>query len=85
MSCAMSAGRWESALTTKPELHCLVARPLKSGGIGRSRRVKLSTAFLAMRAGWHVVGPDPQDEADLAKWEREQQPCNPFNVPRVQP
>ena len=69
-------------MTTKPDLHCIIARPLKGGGIGRSRRVKLSTAYLAMKAGWHVIGPDPDDEAALATWEREQQP-GPFNQPRV--
>lgn len=65
---------------TKPSVRCLIARPLKNGGVGKSRLVSLSTAYLALRAGWPVVGPDPQDMQDLAKWERENQP---FNAPRA--
>ena len=67
--------------TDRPVVKCLIARPLKNGGIGKSRLVKLSTAYLALKAGWPVVGPDPQDMNDLAKWERENQA--PFNQPRV--
>jgi hypothetical protein len=53
-------------------VRCIIARPLKNGGIGKSRLVGLSTAFLALKAGFHVVGPDPDDLAALALWEREQ-------------
>jgi hypothetical protein len=67
-------------MADRPTIRCLIARPLRSGGIGRSRLVSLSTAYLALRAGWHVVGPDPDDVAALAKWAREQEP---FNKPRV--
>jgi hypothetical protein len=66
--------------TTKPAVKCLIARPLSNGGIGKSRLVTLGTAYLALRAGFHVVGPDPEDLAALAKWEREQYP---FNHPRT--
>ena len=59
-------------MTERPPIRCLIARPLANGGIGRSRIVRLSTALLALHAGYHVVGPDPQDLEDLAKWEREQ-------------
>lgn len=64
----------------KPSVRCLIARPLSNGGIGKSRLVSLSTAFLALKAGFYVVGPDPDDLAALAQWEREQRP---FNQPRV--
>jgi hypothetical protein len=69
-------------MTTRPVVKCLIARPLKNGGIGKSRLVSLSTAYLALKANFHVVGPDPDDLAALAKWEREQQP---FNAPRIGP
>lgn len=59
-------------MTERPPIRCLIARPLANGGIGRSRIVRLSTAWLALKAGYHVVGPDPDDIAALAKWEREQ-------------
>ena len=69
-------------MTDRPEIRCLIARPLANGHIGRSRIVTLSTAFLALRAGFYVVGPDPDDMDKLAKWEREQ---TPFNGPRLEP
>jgi hypothetical protein len=56
----------------RPCVRCLIARPLSNGGIGKSRMVRLSTAYLAMQAGFWVVGPDPQDLDDLAAWERRQ-------------
>lgn len=68
-------------MTIKPVVKCLIARPLNGGGFGKSRLVSLSTAYLAMRAGWPVVGPDPDDVAALATWEREQEPG--FNQPRM--
>lgn len=64
----------------RPSIRCLIARPLNNGGYGRSRLVSLSTAYLALRAGYAVVGPDPDDLEALAKWEREQ--TQPFNQPR---
>lgn len=66
----------------RPVVKCLIARPLKNGGIGKSRLVSLSTAYLALRAGFHVVGPDPQDVEDLATWDRINAP---FNQPRIGP
>lgn len=65
----------------RPVVRCLIARPLKNGGIGKSRMVRLSTALLAMRAGFYVVGPDPDDVAALAAWERTHMPI--FNRPRM--
>jgi hypothetical protein len=38
--------------------------------------VSLSTAWLALKASYLVVGPDPDDVAALAAWEREQQFVN---------
>jgi hypothetical protein len=64
----------------RPTVRCLIARPLQNGGMGRSRLVCLSTAYLALKAGFYVVGPDPDDLADLAKWERDQAQ---FNSPRL--
>lgn len=61
-------------MTPRPQVRCLIARPLKRGGYGRSRLVSLSTAYLALKAGFVVLGPDPEDLEALAKWEREQQP-----------
>jgi hypothetical protein len=71
------------SIEPRPVVRCIIARPLSNGGIGKSRIVRLSTALLAMKAGFHVVGPDPEDVADLATWER--QHCTPFNTPRTQP
>ncbi len=69
------------SIDPRPAVRCLIARPLKHGGIGRSRLVQLSTALLALRAGFHVVGPDPQDLEALATWERAH--TVPFNPPKV--
>jgi hypothetical protein len=68
------------SIDARPVVRCLIARPLQNGGIGKSRIVRLSTAFLAMKAGFHVVGPDPDDMAALEAWEREH--SGPFNPPR---
>jgi hypothetical protein len=65
--------------TTRPVVRCLIARPLENGGIGKSRIVPISTALLAMKAGFYVVGPDPDDVKALAAWDREHAP---FNQPR---
>lgn len=67
-------------MATKPQVKCLIARPLSNGKIGKSRIVSLGTAYLALKAGFHVVGPDPEDLAALAKWEREQF-TNPPRMP----
>lgn len=64
-------------MSERPVLRCLVAKLLPNGRMGKTRIVSLGAAFLAMRAGgFAVVGPDPQDEAALAKWEREQEGIN---------
>jgi hypothetical protein len=42
--------------------------------------VSLSTGYLAMKAGLWVVGPDLDDVAALAAWEREQEAF--ANTPR---
>ena len=67
-------------MVDRPDVRCLIARPLKNGGIGKSRLVSLGTAYLALRAGFYVVGPDPDDLDALAKWDREREP---FNQPRM--
>jgi hypothetical protein len=63
-------------MSERPKVRCLIARPLKNGGIGKSRLVSLSTAFLALKAGFFVVGPDLDDVVALQRWEREQQFVN---------
>ena len=64
----------------RPVVHCLIARKLKGGGIGRSRIVLLSTALLAVRAGRFIaVGPDPEDLEKVAAWDR----MHPFNPLRL--
>jgi hypothetical protein len=72
----------QGKVTGRPEIRCLIARPLKNGGIGKSRLVKLSTAFLALKAGLYVVGPDPEDVAALARWERDNLHRARFNCAR---
>jgi hypothetical protein len=70
----------------KPVVHALIARDLGRGLVGRTRRVDLATAYLALRAGYLVVGPDPADMEALAAWERAQQPpAEPLNRPRWGP
>lgn len=66
----------------RPKIRCLIARPLHSGGFGKSRIVSLAAAYLAQRAGYVVVGPDPEDLQLLAAWERQQEGEEPFNPPR---
>ncbi len=68
------------SIDPRPSVRCLIARPLSDGGIGKSRIVRLSTAFLAMQAGFWVVGPDPDDVKALAEWERR----NPSDVHRIE-
>jgi hypothetical protein len=68
------------SIDPRPVVRCIIARPLSNGGIGKSKIVRLSTALLAMRAGFFVVGPDPDDLAALEKWTREREP---FNTPRL--
>lgn len=66
----------------RPVVHALIAKDLGDGRVGRTRRVSLATAYLAMKAGWLVLGPDPEDLETLALWERIN--CQPpFNPPRT--
>lgn len=70
----------------RPLVRCIIARKLANGGIGKSRVVPLYIGWMAMKANtWFVVGPDPEDMAALATWERDQEPKEPeaFNPPRV--
>lgn len=54
----------------KPVLHCLVALELREGVFTDPARVSLELALEFKRKGYMVVGPDPDDEQDLATWER---------------
>lgn len=69
-------------MTTKPIVRALIARKLANGRYGKSRLVSLGTAYLALRSWiYAVVGPDPDDLAALAAWERENaQPFNPLRL-----
>ena len=59
----------------RPVLRCFAARLSADGRIGRAEIVSLGEAYLLFAAGTHaIVGPDPDDEAALAAWEREQAP-----------
>lgn len=58
----------------KPRLFCFVARTNARGGPDKVFRVDLESAqLLHERWGFAVIGPDPADEIELAKWEREQE------------
>jgi hypothetical protein len=64
-------------VNNRPVIRCLIAQILPNNRMGKTRIVSLGAAFLAMRSGmFAVVGPDPEDEAALAKWEREQEGIN---------
>jgi hypothetical protein len=56
--------------TDRPVLRCWVAKPLGDGNIGRSQCVTLSQALDYFHAGYWVIGPDLDDEIELATWER---------------
>lgn len=62
-------------MSDRPVVHCLIAKALPAPAyFGRTKRVTLATAWVAIRSGAYVaVGPDPQDLQDLARWEREHQ------------
>ena len=64
----------------RPIVRCLVARPLRDGDVSRPKLVSLAEAYIHMRRGWFVVGPDPDDIGALAAWEREQ--ARGLNRPR---
>ena len=61
----------------RPVLYMFAAPPLSDGRVrGHPLRVSLDTAEQLVRErAWAVVGPDPQDEIDLAAWLREQEPA----------
>jgi hypothetical protein len=70
-------------METKPVIHAIIARDLGNGHVTRTWVVPLSTAFLAVKSGrWIAVGPCPIDQANLATWERQNQPV--INRPRWQ-
>jgi len=64
----------------RPVIHCLVARPLRDGSLSRTKLVSLAEAYVHMRCGWLVVGPDPGDVEALEAWQRRQAPG--LNPPR---
>lgn len=68
----MSSAFLSSHLVTSDETASrMVSRPLPGGELTRTARVSLATAYLYMQAGWMVVGPDPEDEAAFATWQRD--------------
>ena len=54
----------------KPILHCLVSLPITDTLFTAPALVSLELALEFKEKGYMVVGPDPQDEQDLANWER---------------
>lgn len=56
----------------RPELRCFVAFPIAGDVFSDPALVSLETAADLRAKGYLVVGPDPQDEIDLATWERAQ-------------
>lgn len=61
----------------KPKLHCLIATVYGQGHVwGEIRRVRLETvAYIKEeKLPYAVIGPDPDDEIQLATWEREREP-----------
>lgn len=59
-------------MSERPKIHVLAAYVLDKGEVwGRVHRVSLETAEWMLRLGYSVVGPDPHDLFDLAKWEKE--------------
>ena len=57
---------------TRPVLHCFVAYQRADRRLSHVELVTLDEAAARHMEGWMVVGPDPEDEADLLRWEREQ-------------
>lgn len=58
--------------TDRPALHCFVAYPITSELFTEPALVSLDVAYEMREKGYVVVGPDPQDEIDLASFERSQ-------------
>lgn len=57
----------------RPVVRCLVALTFGSGHVfGRVYHVRLENVPKYVSWGLSVVGPDPDDMIELAKWEREQ-------------
>ena len=59
-----------NATMEKPVLRMLVSYALIADVFTAPALVSLELAAQFQAEGWMVVGPDPQDEIDLAAWER---------------
>ncbi len=58
----------------KPIVHCFAAYVYDDGHVwGNVYRVSLETAEWMKDLGYAIVGPDPHDLFELAKWEKEQE------------
>lgn len=58
-------------MLTRPVVHCLVAYVTKTGvPMANPKRVPLEATPDYLALGFVAIGPDPQDMADLATWER---------------
>jgi hypothetical protein len=56
----------------KPVIYCFAAYVYADGRIwGDVHRVSLETADWMRGLGYVIVGPDPENLCDLARWERE--------------
>lgn len=59
-------------MSTKPTVHVFAAYVYDHGEVwGSVYRVSLETAEWMLALGYTIVGPDPHDMIDLAKWEKE--------------
>ena len=58
------------AAMDRPVLRCFVSFPITDELFSATALVSLDTAVLLKEAGYMVVGPDPQDEQELASWDR---------------
>lgn len=60
----------------KPVVHVFAAYTYDQGNVwGTIHRVSLETAEWMREIGYSIIGPDPHDMIDLAKWEKEQESC----------
>lgn len=59
----------------RPVVHCFAAVTYGSGHIlGKVHRVSLEGANWLRQIGYSIIGPDPLEMCDLAKWEKEHGP-----------
>lgn len=56
----------------RPVIHCFAAMQYEDGEVwGTIHRVSLETADWMRQIGYTIIGPDPHDIHELAKWQRD--------------